>query len=155
VGRRDVIDSEAGAERDPPTARPLDPRELMAVFAGGVIGALARAGLTEALPPPAGRWPWATFAVNMAGAALLGYAVARLRLRPRPSPRTRAFIAGGVCGTLTTFSSMMLELVRMLDTGRVGLAGAYAAASVCGGLALVFATGAAARRVRTRSGVAA
>src|SRR5215212_675225 len=52
-----------------------DLRELTAVFAGGCIGALARTGLAEALPHARGAWPWATFAVNVAGAALLGWAV--------------------------------------------------------------------------------
>ncbi len=40
---------------------------------GGVLGTLARAGVAEWLAPPAGTWPWATFAVNLAGAALLGW----------------------------------------------------------------------------------
>jgi CrcB protein len=111
-----------------------------------VLGALARAGLGELLSAHPGRWPWATFIVNMAGATLLGYAIARLSLHTRPSPRVRAFVAGGVCGTLTTFSAMMLELLRMLDAGRVGLAFGYATASVCGALALVLVAGAAARR---------
>ena len=45
-----------------------DIRELAAIFAGGALGALARAGLLEWLPPHPGRWPWATFIVNVAGA---------------------------------------------------------------------------------------
>jgi len=48
-------------------------RELAAIYAGGVIGALGRVGLSEALPHGADAWPWATFAVNMLGAALLGW----------------------------------------------------------------------------------
>src|SRR4051812_15826308 len=51
----------------------INRRELAAVFAGGCLGALARAGLVEAFATHAGRWPWVTFTVNVAGAALLGY----------------------------------------------------------------------------------
>src|SRR5215216_3803800 len=54
-------------------SRPMpDPRELAAVFAGGVAGAMARAGVLEALPHDPGRWPWATLLVNVAGAFVLG-----------------------------------------------------------------------------------
>ena len=67
----------------------LDRRELLAIFAGGVVGALARVGLAEAAPHGVGSWPWATFAANMAGALLLGYFVARLHDRPEDEPRRR------------------------------------------------------------------
>jgi len=50
----------------------VDGRELAAIFAGGLLGALARAGLLEALPHDPSRWPWATFAANIAGAFALG-----------------------------------------------------------------------------------
>ena len=138
-----TIDSEAGAERYPARA-PLPPREAVAVFAGGVIAALVRSALEHGFPVRAGAWPWATFSVNMAGTALLGYAVARLPHEPEPAPSAtaRAFVAAGVCGTLTTFSAMMFELLKMLDAGHVGLAFAYSATSIAGGLVAVIAAGA-------------
>ena len=54
-----------------------DIRELAAIFAGGAVGALGRAGLLQWIPPHAGRWPWATFTVNIVGAFLLGYFATR------------------------------------------------------------------------------
>src|ERR1044072_7950436 len=45
----------------------FDLRQLLAIYVGGVLGALARVGLAEAVPHSPGGWPWATFAVNMAG----------------------------------------------------------------------------------------
>ena len=48
----------------------FDRRELGAIYVGGVIGALARVGLSEALPHGVDSWPWATFIVNMVAAAL-------------------------------------------------------------------------------------
>jgi hypothetical protein len=50
-----------------------DRRELAAIFVGGFLGAVARALLAHWLPSEPGEWPWATFAVNVTGAALLGY----------------------------------------------------------------------------------
>jgi CrcB protein len=115
----------------------LDRRELAAIFAGGCAGALLRAGLGRALPHAAGAWPWATFAVNLAGAFVLGFAVTRLQERLPLSQYRRPLIGTGFCGALTTFSTFQLELVRMLDRGCDGLALGYAAASLAGGFGLV------------------
>src|SRR3954462_10317977 len=111
----------------------MDARELGAVFAGGVAGALARAGVAEAVPPHAGHWPWATFAVNIAGAALLGWIVA--------GRRYHRLIGTGFCGALTTFSTMQLELLRMLDNDCFGLAAGYVSASIAAGLIAVHVAG--------------
>ena len=120
----------------------IDARGLLAIAVGGAIGALARAGLAEAVPADDGRWPWATFAVNIAGAALLGYFVTRLQERLPLSAYRRAFLGTGLCGALTTFSTMQVELLEMLDSGRYGLAAAYVGASVATGFAAVWlATG--------------
>jgi fluoride exporter len=118
-----------------------DGRELAAIFAGGVFGAVARAELVEALPHDASQWPWATFLVNLAGAFLLGYFATRLQERLPLSSYRRPLLGTGLCGALTTFSTMQLELLRMLDGDHLALAAAYAAASVvCGFLAVAAAT---------------
>jgi len=101
-------------------------RELAAVFIGGVVGALARAGVGQALPHDPAGWPWATLLVNVVGAFVLGAVAAR-------SAR-RALLGQGFCGALTTFSAFQLELLQMLDAGRTGLALAYAAASLLAGV---------------------
>jgi fluoride exporter len=122
--------------------RGVDGREIAAIFAGGALGALARAALGRALAVEPGAWPWATFLVNVAGAALLGWAVTRLQERLPLSAYRRPFLGTGVCGALTTFSTLQVELLGMLDAGRVGLAAAYAAASLAAGFAaLHLATG--------------
>lgn len=124
---------------------PRDRRELAAIFAGGMLGALGRVALSRALPHAAGAWPWATLAENLAGALALGWTVARL---PQES-YGRPFLGIGVCGALTTFATLQLELLQMLDGGRWALALAYAATSLAGGLAAVragIALGSARRR---------
>jgi CrcB protein len=126
----------------------FDRRELGAIYAGGVIGALARVGLAEALPHGVDAWPWATFIVNMVGAALLGWFVTRLGDRLPPSTYRRPFLATGVCGALTTFSTLQLELFRMVDGGYMALALAYAAATIVGGFACVHLATVATRRAR-------
>lgn len=111
---------------------PADPRLLAAVFAGGFAGTLARLAAVEALPPEPGHWPWATLCVNVAGAFLLGLVTAR---RPAAVPHLTALLGAGVCGALTTFSALQLELLEMLDAGRPLLACAYVAVSLAAGLA--------------------
>jgi CrcB protein len=125
-----------------------DRRELAAIFTGGVIGALARGLLGDALASGPGQWPWATFVANLAGAALLGYFVTRLQERLPLSSYRRPFLGTGVCGALTTFSTMQIELLRMLDEHAWLLAVGYAAASVTGGFACVTVATNMVRRVR-------
>ncbi|GAC1440894.1 MAG: hypothetical protein NVSMB51_20730 [Solirubrobacteraceae bacterium] len=106
-------------------------QELFAVALGGALGSLLRTGLVEAFPARDASWPWVTFAVNLAGAALLGFVSAHgaaERLRTR-------FIGTGFCGALTTFSAFQLELLRMLDRERLLPALLYAGLSLLGGLA--------------------
>ena len=111
----------------------LEARLLLAVFAGGCAGALARAGLIELTPPEAGRWPWVTFGVNVAGSFLLGW----IATRRSPASRVRALIGTGFCGALTTFSTMQLEVLHLLDADRLGVAALYVGASVAAGLVAV------------------
>jgi CrcB protein len=111
-------------------------RKLAAIYAGGVAGALIRVGLAHAFPPGAGAWPWPTFAVNLVGALLLGYFFALLRDHPEESLR-HPFLATGVCGTLTTFSTFQLELYDLLDEGQGGIAAAYLTATLAAGYLLL------------------
>ena len=111
----------------------LDIRELAAIFAGGFLGALARAEVAVLLPYRIGEWPWATFTVNVVGAFVLGYVTTRLQERLPVSAYRRPLLGTGFCGALTTFSTMQVELLRMFDQGLVGMAMAYALASVAAG----------------------
>jgi CrcB protein len=118
-----------------------DGRELAAIFAGGCAGAVARALLGEALPHDPDAWPWATFAANVSGAFLLGWLATRLQERLPPSAYRRPLLGTGLCGAFTTFSTLQVELLDMLDAGRDGLAAAYAAISLAAGcVAIALAT---------------
>ena len=128
-----------------------DRRELAAVFAGGAAGALLRAGMAEALGGGAPAWPWATFLVNVAGAFALGYFVTRLQERLPLSTYRRPLLGTGFCGALTTFSTMQVELLKMLDAGRFGLAAGYGAGTVLAGFAGVYVATALVRRTRVRT----
>jgi CrcB protein len=118
----------------------IDRAELLAIFIGGAGGALARTGAVIAFGDPARAWPWSIFVINLTGAFALGYVAARPPLLRR-GIYAAALLGTGFCGAFTTFSTMMLELLQMLDAGRLGLAALYAAASITGGLfAIALAT---------------
>ncbi|OBK44388.1 fluoride efflux transporter CrcB [Mycobacterium sp. 1081908.1] len=130
-------------------ARP-DYRELAAVFVGGAIGALARAALSTVLVRDTGQWPWPTFIVNIVGAALVGYFTTRLLERLPVSSYRRPLLGTGFCGGLTTFSTMQVETVRMIEHGHWVMAAAYTISSIVLGFLAVYLATAFVRRVRVR-----
>jgi fluoride exporter len=134
--------------------RPLlpraDRREIAAIFAGGALGTLARAALAEGFPHAATAWPWPTFAVNIVAAFLLGYFVTRLQERLPLSAWRRPLLGTGLCGGLSTFSTMQVEILNMIDGHAYVLAAGYAAASLAAGYAAIRLATAMARRVRVR-----
>ena len=104
---------------------------------GGALGALARWGLAEALPHSPGGWPWATLLVNLVGCLLIGVLLAVLLGRFPHSPWLRPFLAVGVLGGFTTYSTFAVDVVRLTETGHQVLAVAYGLASVLGGVLAV------------------
>jgi CrcB protein len=127
-----------------------DGRTVAAIFVGGALGTLARAALEGAFPHAATAWPWPTFGVNVAAAFLLGYFVTRLQERLPLSSYRRPLLGTGICGGLSTFSTMELEIVKMLSAHAYGLAVGYAAASIAAGYAALHLATALVRRVRVR-----
>jgi len=128
-----------------------DGRTVAAIFAGGALGTLARAALAQAFPHAATAWPWPTFAVNIVAAFLLGYFVTRLQERLPLSSYRRPLLGTGLCGGLSTFSTMEVELLKMLSAHAWALAAGYAAASVAAGYAAIHLATALVRRVPARN----
>jgi fluoride exporter len=127
-----------------------DYRELAAVFAGGALGTLARSALSALAVDNPASWPWPTFAVNIVGAFLVGYFTTRLLERLPLSSYRRPLLGTGLCGGLTTFSTMQIETLKMIEHGHWGLAVGYTATSIVLGLLAVHFGTAFVRRVRVR-----
>lgn len=126
----------------------IDRRELAAIFAGGSLGALLRVWLGIEFVSSAGAWPWTVFAVNVSGCLALGYFATRLQERLPQSTFRRPLLATGFCGAYTTFSTVQVEILTMLDHGRYGLAGVYGVASILAGYIAIWLATAGVRRVR-------
>lgn len=119
---------------------PLRIEVPLAVAVGGAIGAVARWGLAESMSSTVG-FPAHTFLANVSGSLLLGIVlVLGERFHPqhhRALARLwRPFLATGVLGGFTTFSTFALELVRLEPLIAMG----YLVSSVLLGL-LAFGAG--------------
>lgn len=126
----------------------LDRRELAAIFLGGAAGTLLRVWLGQRFAGQPSEWPWATFAVNVSGCFALAFFATYLKERRPRSTYGRPLLGTGFCGAYTTFSTMQIEILRMIDHGRYGLAGGYALASVVAGYLAVWLAPVSVRRVR-------
>lgn len=99
-------------------------------------GTLARYGLSEVLPTPAGL-PVGTFLINIAGAFALGLFLEALARRGPDAGRRRALrllLGTGFLGGFTTYSALAVDSALLLGGGRAAVGLGYLAVSVLVGL---------------------
>lgn len=123
---------------------------LAAISAGGVLGALARYGLTVAFPAAPGRFPWATFGVNVSGCLLIGVLMVLVTDVWTGRRHLRPFLGVGVLGGYTTFSTYIVDLQRLVGAGAAATALAYLAGTLVAALVAVWLGSAATRAVLRR-----
>lgn len=105
---------------------------FLLVGAGGAIGAMARFGLASAVGRlwPMG-FPLATLLINIIGSAAMGVFVGLMaRFLPAWQGDARLFVAVGLLGGFTTFSSFSLDTIVLIERGALLQAGAYVLLSV-------------------------
>lgn len=104
---------------------------VLAIAAGGAVGALARhfaaAGITALAGPG---FPLGIFVVNVVGSLMMGILVEAFALGTLMGQELRAFLAVGVLGAFTTFSTFSLDAVLLLQRGLVFQAMSYVGGSV-------------------------
>jgi CrcB protein len=148
LARRSASDQDVPLATPAPIRTRRDWQTQLAIFGGGAVGALARALVGVAFPVGEEAWPWPVFLINVVGALLLGYFATRLQERLPPTTYRRPLLGTGFCGALTTFSTLQVELVRLVEHDHLASALSYTAASVAAGFAGVFASTALTRRAR-------
>jgi CrcB protein len=107
---------------------------LGVISAGGVIGALARYGLIAAFPEPDVAFVWPVFWINVTGCLLIGIVVVTTEVR-RAHRLLRPFLATGVLGGFTTFSTYVAGMQHELAAGAPRTALLYGAVTVVAALA--------------------
>ena len=89
---------------------------LLAIAAGGAIGALGRHWVAGWVMAQTGMgFPWGTLTVNVVGSFTMGILVEVWALHWSPDPALRAFMAVGVLGAFTTFSTFSLEVALLIE----------------------------------------
>jgi len=122
------------------TGRAL-PTALVAVAAGGALGATLRWVVGEMYDVVPGAWPWPTFAANVVGCLLIGIATIRIER----GTLTWDAVVTGLLGGFTTMSTFAVELNDLVDLDRSATAVGYGAATLAAGAGAV-AVGAALAR---------
>lgn len=110
-------------------------RVLGAIAIGGFAGGLVRYAIGLALPTPHGDFPAAVFGINVAGSFILALLVVFVLEILPPTVYLRPLIGVGFCGALTTFSTWMLDIDRLLGAHHYGAAAADLFGSLAAGLA--------------------
>jgi CrcB protein len=133
-GPGEPIDPDLVAERPSAPQAWQRPEIILAVAAGGLIGAPARYELGVALPSQPGAFPLATFLINATGSLALGVIVTLIVERWPPTEYLRPFVATGVLGAYTTWSTFMVDADNLFRNGHAAVAIGYLAASLAAGL---------------------
>lgn len=108
------------------------------VALGGALGALTRYTVTLLAASFLGSsFPYGTLLVNGAGSFLIG--LLAFFTQHFPSPLASAFLVTGFLGGLTTFSSMMNEIMQFFLAGHLLEGCAYLLSQLLIGLLAVFA----------------
>ena len=110
------------------------------IFLAAMLGGLVRYFVSSQLPASP-EFPWGTLLVNYLGLFCLVYLVKGYLVYKGSSKGLVLALSTGFCGGLTTFSSLLLDAVKLLDTGRYLSLVLYLILSIGGGLLLAYFLG--------------
>jgi CrcB protein len=100
-------------------------KSFMIVGFGGFIGTVARYSISRYFQENLSSvFPWSTFLINIAGSLLIGIIYGISEKNDLITPEMRLFLAVGICGGFTTFSTFSNDaflLVRSQEWMRFAL----------------------------------
>ncbi len=113
---------------------------IVAIAAGGAIGALMRHGVNITAAKLLGmNFPYGTLTVNILGSFLMGAAIVIFANIWQPSEAMRVFLITGFLGAFTTFSTFSMDFATLFERGEYILSGVYLSVSVILSIAALFA----------------
>ena len=108
-------------------------KNFLLVGLGGALGSMLRYAVY--LSVMVKNFPVGTFIVNLSGSFIIGLVLA-LSLKDEAFLNNwKVFLATGICGGFTTFSSFSAENVALLQNGKYGIALLYITLSIVLGIA--------------------
>lgn len=119
--------------------------QLIAIAAGGAVGAVMRYGVSNGVYALLGRgFPYGTLAVNVLGSLAMGFLYVLFIERIEVSVTLRAAVLIGLLGSFTTFSTFSIETLNLVEQSEWIKAGTNIVSSVllcvgCAWLGLVVA----------------
>ncbi len=112
----------------------------LAVALGGAVGAASRHLVSTWMIRLMGLgFPWGTLLVNVLGSFLMGVLIEAAALKLNLSLEARAFLAVGVLGGFTTFSTFALDAITLFERGQLLPSFLYIVSSVVLAIAALFA----------------
>lgn len=118
--------------------RRTEPSVFAAIAAGGALGTAARYGVAQLIDVAPDTFPWATFWTNITGSFALGIVLALVLERFPPTRYLRPFVATGVLGAYTTYSTFAVETDLLVKDGHAPIAIVYAVSSMVAGFVAVW-----------------
>lgn len=103
-------------------------KNFLLIGIGGAIGSLLRFFFSQMIK--SGSFPLATFTINIIGSFLIGIIIALSIKHIEFSSPWKLFLATGVCGGFTTFSSFSIENLQLIQQGKWMTSVFYIAGSI-------------------------
>jgi CrcB protein len=95
-------------------------QQILAIAAGGAVGAVLRFAVSNSVYRMVGRdFPYGTLTVNVLGSLLMGFLFIVLVERHLVAVEWRAALLVGLLGSFTTFSAFSMETIALLEDGEV------------------------------------
>ena len=114
-------------------------KQLLMVAAGGAAGATARYLVYVLAGQFLGTgFPFGTLIVNIVGSFIMGVLVEGMALAWTIGEQMRLFLAVGVLGAFTTFSTFSLDVGLLYERGKIALIALYVSVSVIGSIGALF-----------------
>ena len=95
-------------------------QSILYVAAGSALGGVCRYLMQQSIQKHVmGFFPYGTLAVNLLGCFLIGMIYGLAAKNNVLSPQGRLFLAVGICGGFTTYSSFMMENYTLAQSGQL------------------------------------
>ncbi|MBC8951984.1 fluoride efflux transporter CrcB [Xenorhabdus sp. PB62.4] len=107
---------------------------VFAVFLGGGLGSVLRWLISLRLNTPSSPIAVGTLTANCIGAFIIGLGLAYFNKATHLDPVWKLMLTTGFCGGLTTFSTFSVEVVYLLQAGKISWALLAVLANVIGSL---------------------
>jgi CrcB protein len=111
-------------------------RNFIFIGLGGALGSMLRFGCSLLIGSKT--FPFSTLLINITGSIIIGAVIAYSLKNETFSDNWKLFLATGICGGFTTFSSFSFENLQLFENGKFGMLAIYIGASVLLGIAGVW-----------------